>query len=108
MPREVRWGSLVPLAALCVLVASGTIVTASSPHPGGQEVRRLSHLEPAIWWHVCATAVFGVVFLALARLGLAQGRLGTQRSSLAVLALLLVQMAVGETSTARSCRGGSS
>src|SRR3954471_10689862 len=35
IPRAVRWGSVVALLALAVLVISGTIVTGSGPHPGG-------------------------------------------------------------------------
>jgi heme a synthase len=95
VPRLVSWGSLVPLLALSVLVVSGTIVTGSGPHPGGQDVRRLGDFDTAIWWHVRATAVFGVTFLALLVWSWRRGG-WTRRASLAVLALLLGQMAVGE------------
>jgi heme a synthase len=95
VPQLVRWGSLVPLAALAVLVVSGTIVTGSGPHPGGDDVRRLGAFADAIWLHVRATAVFGVTFLALLAWAL-QRRGWPLRGALAVLGLLLVQMTVGE------------
>ena len=95
VPKAVRWGSLVPFVALSVLVVSGTIVTASGPHPGGQDVRRLSAFDPAIHWHVRAAAAFGITFLALLAWAWRR-RDWTFGAALAVLALLLAQMAVGE------------
>jgi cytochrome c oxidase assembly protein subunit 15 len=95
-PPLVRWGGLLLLAALGVLVVSGTIVTGSGPHPGGDDVRRLGSFQPAIWLHVRATAVFAIGFLAL--LAWAWRRRGwVLRGTLTVLALLLLQMVVGET-----------
>jgi heme a synthase len=94
-PPIVRWGSLVALVALGVLVVSGTIVTASGPHPGGADVRRLGAFADAIWLHVRATAVFGILFLALLAWALRQ-RGWALRGALAVLGLLLVQMTIGE------------
>jgi cytochrome c oxidase assembly protein subunit 15 len=94
-PPFVRWGSLVPLVALGVLVVSGTIVTGSGPHPGGADVRRLASFQPAIWLHVRATAVFGLTFLALLIWAWRQ-RGWALRGCLVVLGLLLVQMTVGE------------
>jgi cytochrome c oxidase assembly protein subunit 15 len=94
-PVLVRWGSLVALAALCVLVVSGTIVSGSGPHPGGADVRRLGAFEDAIWLHVRATAVFGILFLVVL-FWAARQRGWAFRGALAVLALLLLQMAIGE------------
>jgi cytochrome c oxidase assembly protein subunit 15 len=95
IPFVIRWGSLGAFVALSVLVFSGTIVTASGPHPGGQDVRRLTHFGDAIWWHVRATAAFGILFLIL--LGWAWRRGGWARQgSLALLGLLVTQMIVGE------------
>jgi heme A synthase len=62
-------------------------------------VKRLWRLGDAIYLHAGATAVFGICFV------FALGYLAARRSrsprlfglSLAVLALLLVQMAIGET-----------
>jgi heme a synthase len=95
VPREVRWGSAVALAALGVLVVSGTIVTGSGPHPGGADVRRLGAFADAIWLHVRATAVFGVFFLGLLVWAARRGG-WVLRGALAVLGLLVLQMAIGE------------
>jgi heme a synthase len=66
LPPLVRATGAALLAAATVLIVAGTIVTASGPHPGGDDVERLGSFQPALEWHVRATAVFGVVFLALA------------------------------------------
>ena len=94
-PALVRWGSLVALAALCVLVVSGTIVSGSGPHPGGQDVRRLTVFGDAIYWHVRATAVFGILFLGVL-VWAARQRGWALRDAVAVLGLLVLQMAIGE------------
>ena len=92
--------AVVLAGAVVVLLVSGTIATASGPHPGDStKVRRLWTLGDAINVHAGATAVFGVCFV------FAIGYLAARRSrsprlflfSLGVLALLGVQMAIGET-----------
>jgi heme a synthase len=110
---ELRFGGTAPLvplelqrlmtlaaAACLVLLVSGTIATASGPHPGdSSKVRRLWHLGDSIYVHAGATAVFGVSFVFV--LGYLFAR--RDRSprlllvSVGVLALLLTQMAIGET-----------
>ncbi|HVC85985.1 MAG TPA: COX15/CtaA family protein [Gaiellaceae bacterium] len=90
-----RVGLLVGLAAL-VLVVSGTFATASGPHPGSTVVRRLWSFQPAVYWHVRATAVFGISF-ALLLVWLVRNRAPQVRGALVLLGLLAVQMAVGET-----------
>ena len=90
-----RLGLLVALAA-AVLLFSGTLATASGPHPGSEVVRRLWSFQPAVYWHVRATAVFGVSFLVLL-VWLVRNRAPQARAAWVVLALLLVQMAIGET-----------
>src|SRR3954464_3397436 len=90
-----RRGLLVGLGGL-VLIVSGTLATASGPHPGSVVVRRLWSFEPAIYWHVRATAVFGVSFAVLL-VWLVRNRSPHLRGAALVLGLLLVQMAVGET-----------
>lgn len=90
-----RVGLLVGLAAL-VLVVSGTLATASGPHPGSTVVRRLWSFQPAIYWHVRATAVFGVAF-ALLLVWLVRNHAPQVRGAFVLLGLLAVQMAVGET-----------
>ena len=86
------------MAAVTVLIVAGTIVTASGPHPGGDDVKRLGSFQPALDWHVRATAVFGVVFLALAVWSwLNRGRYPWLLQACGVLlGLLGAQMAIGE------------
>ena len=90
-----RAGSLVGLAA-CVLVVSGTLATASGPHPGSSgRPRRLWSFQPAVYWHVRATAVFGISF-ALLLVWLVRHRAPQVRGALVLLGLLAVQMTIGE------------
>jgi cytochrome c oxidase assembly protein subunit 15 len=99
VPDWLRLGGLA-LAAVClVLVFTGTLVTAAGPHAGDPDVvDRLWELPDAMWVHVRASAAFGLGFV----IGLAyflRHRPATDRLlkvSVALLALLLVQMAVGE------------
>jgi cytochrome c oxidase assembly protein subunit 15 len=98
LPLVARVGGMLLLASATVLLVAGTIVTASGPHPGGQDVKRLGSFQPALDWHVRATAVFGIVFLVLA----IWGWLNRERyrwlpaASAGLLVLLGVQMAIGE------------
>ncbi|HEY0415263.1 MAG TPA: COX15/CtaA family protein [Gaiellaceae bacterium] len=95
LPRWVpRVGLLVALAA-GVLIVSGTLATASGPHPGSTVVRRLWSFHPAVYWHVRATAVFGIAF-ALVLAYLWRERAPQLRGALVLLALLGVQMVIGE------------
>jgi heme a synthase len=99
VPLWVRRGGLA-LAAVCfVLVLTGTLVTAAGPHAGDPDVvDRLWRLTEAMWVHVRASAAFGLGFLALL-VYLWRQRPATDallRVAGVLLALLLVQMAVGE------------
>jgi heme a synthase len=99
MPLWVRRGGIA-LGLVCfVLVITGTLVTAAGPHAGDPDVvDRLWRLTEAMWVHVRASAAFGVGFLALL-VYLWRHRPATDgllRIAGALLALLLVQMAVGE------------
>ncbi|HZO50337.1 MAG TPA: COX15/CtaA family protein [Gaiellaceae bacterium] len=96
LPAWVSTAGLVVGASAAVLLFSGTLATASGPHPGSTVVRRLWSFQPAVYWHVRATAVFGLSFLALL-VWLWRERAPQLRAALVVLGLLLVQMAVGET-----------
>jgi cytochrome c oxidase assembly protein subunit 15 len=89
-----RLGVLVGLAG-AVLIVSGTLATAAGPHPGSVVVRRLWSFQPAIYWHVRATAVFGIAF-ALVLVWLVRNRAPQVRGALVLLGLLLVQMVIGE------------
>jgi heme a synthase len=99
LPQELRRLGLVVAAACLVLVVSGAFTTAAGPHPGdSSEVERLGTLEDMLWVHVRVTALFGCAFLLMF------GYLAARRdrwprlfqASLAVLGLVLAQMAVGE------------
>jgi cytochrome c oxidase assembly protein subunit 15 len=95
LPEWMRVAGLVVLLATCVLVVSGTFATAAGPHPGSVVVRRLWSFQPAVYWHVRATAVFGISF-ALLLVALVRARSRNVRVALVVLGLLAVQMAIGE------------
>lgn len=97
--RSVPGAMALGLAAVpsaLVLVVTGALVTAAGPHSGGEDIARFGNVLDAVHVHIGATAVFGVTFLVLVFV-LAVARL---RAELAlaggVLALLLVQMAIGE------------
>ena len=90
-----RLGVLVGLAG-AVLLVSGAFATAAGPHPGSVVVRRLWSFQPAVYWHVRATAVFGIAF-ALLLVWLVRNRAPQMRGAFVVLGLLLVQMVIGET-----------
>jgi cytochrome c oxidase assembly protein subunit 15 len=98
LPQYARAAGALLLAAAGVLIVAGTIVTASGPHPGGDDVKRLGSFQPALDWHVRATAVFGIVFLGLAIWSwLNRARHPWLPRACAVLLCLLgAQMAVGE------------
>jgi cytochrome c oxidase assembly protein subunit 15 len=92
-----RAGLLVGLSA-CVLVVSGTLATASGKYPGSSGstiVPRVWAFESAVYWHVRATAVFGVSF-ALVLLWLARKHAPQVKGALVLLAVLAVQMTIGE------------
>ena len=84
-----------------VLAVSGTVATAAGRFPGSsgtQVVPRLGAFYPAVYWHVRAVAVFGIVFLVLA--AWAWTRRSTYpwllRGCAGLLAILVAQMAIGE------------
>jgi cytochrome c oxidase assembly protein subunit 15 len=98
LPPWVRRGSLVVALSACVLIVSGTVTTASGKYPGSNGsdiVRRLFTFEGVIYWHVRATAVFGISF-ALLLIWLVRNRSRHVRGALVVLGVLAVQMTVGE------------
>jgi heme a synthase len=95
VPAWARQASVLVWLAGGVLIVSGTLATASGPHPGSTVVRRLWSFEPAVYWHVRATAVFGTCFAVLL-VWLYRTRSPHLRAALVVLGLLLVQMVIGE------------
>jgi heme a synthase len=98
-PRRWRLLAAVGVPACLALVVTGVVATASGPHSGGEEVERLGiEIVDAVYVHVRATAVYGVG-LVVVGWWLARNRLvapGVARLGLALLAVLLVQMAIGE------------
>jgi cytochrome c oxidase assembly protein subunit 15 len=95
LPRWVSLAGLVVGLAAAVLIFSGTLATAAGPHPGSTVVRRLWSFEPAVYWHVRATAVFGISF-ALVLVYLVRTKAQQVRGALVLLGLLAVQMTIGE------------
>ena len=95
VPVWIRRCGLVVWGAAVVLVVSGTLATAAGPHPGSTVVRRLWSFQPAVYWHVRATAVFGISF-ALLLVWLVRNHSAHLRGALIVLVLLGAQMTVGE------------
>ncbi len=99
VPVALQRLGLVLAGAALVLVVSGAFATAAGPHPGDNaDVRRIGTVEDAVWVHVRVTAVFGCALLFL--LGYLAARRTSYprlfRAGLGVLAVVLVQMAVGE------------
>ena len=101
LPWIARLGGLVLVVAVTVLAISGTVATAAGRFPGSsgsQIVPRLGSFYPAVYWHVRAVAVFGVVFVVLA--AWAWARRSTYpwllRGCAGLLGILAVQMAIGE------------
>jgi heme a synthase len=100
VPLELRRAGLVVAAAALALLVTGTLATAAGPHSGGgaTHVHRLWRLEPLIYVHAAAVAVFGVGLVFV--LGYLAAR--RERSprlfacGLVVLGALLVQMIIGE------------
>jgi cytochrome c oxidase assembly protein subunit 15 len=95
LPLWVRQLGIIVGVAACALVVSGTLATAAGPHPGSTVVRRLWSFQPAVYWHVRATAVFGLSF-ALILVWLMRNRSRHARGALVLLGVLALQMTVGE------------
>jgi heme a synthase len=98
LPLTFRRGAIVLAAALLALVVTGTVATASGPHPGSSDVRRLWKLHAAVYVHVRATAVFALLFAAgLVYLWRRRERWPLLLEGMAALLFLLViQMGIGE------------
>jgi heme a synthase len=99
VPRELQRLGYVFTAACLALVVSGTFATAAGPHSGGgKHIDRFASLRPTVFAHTAVVGVFLATFL------FSLGYLAARRErsprlfvlAAAVLALLLVQMGVGE------------
>jgi cytochrome c oxidase assembly protein subunit 15 len=97
-PRPLAWLAVAGVPVLLALVVTGAFVTAAGPHAGGQDIPRVGNLEDALYVHVRATAVFGIGFLVLvaALVRLRRALRPELVLALALLAVILAQMAVGE------------
>ena len=90
---------LIGVAACAVLVVTGTVATASGPHSGGEDIRRLGlGITDTVYVHVRATAVYGIGFLVVATFlwRLRREVPGIARAGAVLFCVLLAQMAVGE------------
>lgn len=101
LPAIARLGGAVLLVAVAVLVVTGTLSTASGRFPGSsgtQVVERIWMFHSAVWLHVRAVAAFGIVFLVLAGWAWLERREWPWllRGCAGLLAILLVQMGIGE------------
>jgi cytochrome c oxidase assembly protein subunit 15 len=98
LPGRLRAGAVLATVACFGLVLSGTLATAAGPHSGGADIRRMGNLVDAVRLHVRVTAAFGLLFAGLLVWVWLRRKEwpGLWAASLAVLGLLLAQMAVGE------------
>ena len=101
LPALARSGGAVLLAAVAVLVVTGTLATAAGRFPGSsgaKVVPRLGTFYPAVWLHVRAVAAFGIVFLVLAGWAWVRRRdvPWLVRGCAGLLVVLLAQMGLGE------------
>ncbi len=101
-PLGPRWWRLVAvlgIPACLALVVTGAVATASGPHSGGEDIRRLGiTVTDAVYVHVRATALFGIGFLVVGAWLLRHRREtpGVLRLGLVLLAVLGAQMLLGE------------
>lgn len=101
LPALARAGGAALLAAVGVLVVTGTLATAAGRFPGSsgsKVVPRFGTFHPAVWLHVRAVAAFGIVFLVLAAWAWTRRAQWPWllRGCAALLVILLVQMGIGE------------
>jgi heme a synthase len=101
LPGIARLGGLVLVVAVTVLAVSGTVATAAGRFPGSsgtQIVPRLGSFYPAVYWHVRAVAVFGIVFGVLAAWAWMRRSVypWLLRGCVGLLAILAAQMVIGE------------
>jgi cytochrome c oxidase assembly protein subunit 15 len=101
LPALARAGGAALLAAVAVLVVTGTLSTAAGRFPGSSGTKivpRLGTFHPAVWLHVRAVAAFGIVFVLLAGWAWLQRREvpWLVRGCAGLLVVLLAQMGLGE------------
>ena len=97
-PLAANWLAVVLVPSALALVVTGTLVTAAGPHSGGEEIRRFGVPAEALHLHIGATALFGIVYAGLV-VSLLRARPASRVEvtlAASVLAVLLVQMVIGE------------
>lgn len=102
LPLRARQAGVLLLAAVTFLVVTGTLSTAAGKFPGSNNdvrVHRVGSFQPSVALHVKAVAIFGACFLLLAGWAwLNRARYPwLVRGCVGLLAILLAQMAIGET-----------
>lgn len=100
VPRELRLAGLVLASACLALVVTGAFATAAGPHAGdSSKIDRLGTPTVSVPVHAAVGGVFGAAFVfVLGYLAARRARSGRLFAvATAVLALLLLQMAIGET-----------
>jgi len=101
-PLGPLWWRRLALAGIPVclaLVVTGAVASASGPHSGGKDIRRLGFsIVDTVYVHVRVVAVFGIGFLIIASWLWRHRREVPGVAALAggLLALLVVQMILGE------------
>jgi heme a synthase len=98
VPEELRRAAVVLVGAAFALVVTGTFATAAGPHSGGERVARFGRLDALLPVHAAGVALFGLTLVFLV------GYLAARRRDVPLLfrlavglvALLLVQMGIGE------------
>ena len=99
-PAWLRAAAAAGVAACTVMVVTGAVATASGPHPGdNSDVERLGlQISDTVYVHVRATAVYGIGLLLIGAWLIRARSFVPHAARFAVwlLAVLLVQMAVGE------------
>lgn len=99
VPVELRRLALIFTSAGFALIVSGTFATAAGPHSGGgAHIQRFGTLDRSVYLHGAVVGAFLLSFLfAVGYLAAFRDRSPALfRFAVAVLGLLLVQMAVGE------------
>jgi cytochrome c oxidase assembly protein subunit 15 len=100
LPRDLRRLAVVFTASGLVLVVSGSLATAAGPHSGGgqEAVKRFARLEPTVYAHAAAVGIFLCSLLfSVGYLAARRDRVQRLfRAGMALLALLLLQMGIGE------------
>ena len=98
-PRWWRTVAFVGVPACLALVVTGAVASASGPHSGGEDIRRLGiGIVDAVYIHVRAVAVFGIGFALVAWWLVRHRREHPRLTGLAgfLLAALVAQMILGE------------